>query len=85
MNVKKMFAFMLLFFGIVSLVVGVGQINKGVTPNTCVVSFAKSLGGKASFELDQSTQKAKSRGIVGVSVGVIFSLAGGVLLLKSRK
>ncbi len=54
-------------------------------PNTCVVSFAKSLGGKASFELGQSVKKDRLFGVAGISVGVVFTLVGGIFLFKSKR
>ncbi|MFK5927045.1 MAG: hypothetical protein QM483_10485 [Desulfuromusa sp.] len=85
MKPMKVLAISFLLFGLLFLVVGISQIGTAKTPNTCIVSFAKSLGGKASFELDQSVQKCKALGIAGISFGVVFTLAGGALLLKAKK
>ena len=85
MGVKKVMTTLLLVLGMASMVVGLGQINESRNPNTCIVSFAKSLGGKASFELGQSVQKDRLLGIAGLSVGFLFVLVGGALLLKTKE
>ena len=85
MFVKKISGTILILLGIVIFTAGMCQYGKSQTPNTCVVSFTKSLGGKASMEFKDSIQRARYYGIAGISVGVVFALAGGVLLFKSRK
>ncbi|MEA3544094.1 MAG: hypothetical protein U9R69_02615 [Thermodesulfobacteriota bacterium] len=85
MAAKKISGTLLILLGITVLGVGICQYNKSRTPNTCIVSFAKSLGGKASMELENSIQRARGYGIAGISGGVVLALAGGVLLLKSGK
>ncbi len=85
MRVKTVFGLIFLLFGFVSFCVGIGQIIKGATPDTCIVSFSRSLGGKASFDHEQSLQQAKYRGTVGASLGVVFCLGGSLLLVRSRK
>jgi len=85
MSVKKVSGTILILLGIGFLIVGMCQYSKAQTPNTCIVSFTKSLGGKASMEFKDSIQRARYYGIAGISMGVVFALAGGVLLFKSRK
>lgn len=85
MFTKKISGILLTFLGFVLLTAGIFQYNKSCTPNNCIVSFSKSLGGKASLAFENSIQRAKYYGIAGISVGAIFTLAGGVLILKSKK
>lgn len=85
MKVKKTLAILVLLFGVTILAVGIKQINSSKVPNTCVVNFARSLGGKASFDLKQSSQKNRYRGIVEISLGAFFICVGGVLLYKLKK
>ncbi len=85
MPAKKIFAGFLLVLGVVAFSSGLSQYKKYQTPNHCVVGFAKSLGGQASFELDQSLQHAKYFGISQMIGGVLFVVAGGIFLFKSRK
>jgi hypothetical protein len=67
------------------LIVGVSEYRKSQHPNACVVDFSKSLGGKASLVLKQSTDRNRYYGISAISVGGIFTLAGCTLLLKIKK
>ena len=85
MSVKKVSGTILILLGIGFFIAGMCQYNKAQTPNTCIVSFTKSLGGKASMEFKDSIRRTKYYGIAGISVGVVFTLAGGVLLFKSRR
>ncbi|MCK5915085.1 MAG: hypothetical protein KAG92_03015 [Deltaproteobacteria bacterium] len=85
MTTKKISGIILLLLGIVIFVVGSYQYNKSQTPNACMVSFTKSLGGKASMAFRDSVQCRRSYGISGISIGTIFALAGGILLFKTRK
>lgn len=85
MSAKKIFALVLILLGAISVVSGISQYNKVRTPNTCIVSFAKSQGGKASFELDQSIRRARCYGITVASGGIVFVVLGGVILFKSGR
>ncbi|MEA3362175.1 MAG: hypothetical protein U9Q61_02745 [Thermodesulfobacteriota bacterium] len=85
MLTKKISGVVLLLLGTVLLMVGISQYNKSCTPNSCIVSFSRSLGGKASLAFENSIQRAKYYGIAGISVGAVLILAGGVLILKSKK
>jgi len=83
--VKRSLAILVFIFGVTMLSVGIKQINRSKVPNTCVVNFARSLGGKASFDLKQPSQKNRYRGIVDISLGALFICVGGVLLFKLKK
>ena len=85
MTTKKISGIVLLLLGIVIFAVGSYQYNKSQTPNACMVSFTKSLGGKASMDFRDSARRSRSYGIAGISIGTIFALAGCVLLFKTRK
>ena len=85
MTTKRISGFILIFLGAVFLTVGIFEYNKSQHPNGCVLNFSKSLGGKASFAFKKSTQQSQYYGIASVSGGVIFTLAGCVLLFKSKK
>ncbi|RLB70726.1 MAG: hypothetical protein DRH07_07990 [Deltaproteobacteria bacterium] len=85
MATKKNSGFVLILLGAVFLTVGVFEYNKSQNPNGCVLNFSKSLGGKASFAFKKSTQQSRYLGIAAISGGVIFTLTGCVLLLKSKK
>ena len=85
MPAKKIFAAFLLVLGAAAFSSGLSQYKNCQTPNHCVVGFVKSLGGQASFELDQSVRHAKYFGIAKMIGGVFFVVAGGVFLFKSRK
>lgn len=85
MPAKKIFAAFLIVLGVVAFNVGLTQYKRSQTPNHCVVGFAKSLGGKASFDLDQSTQRGKYLGIAKIIGGIFFIGTGGVFLFKSFK
>ena len=85
MSAKKITGTILILLGTLIFIAGICQYYKSRTPNTCIVSFSKSLGGKASMEFENSIQRARYYGITGISVGVIFTLAGGVLLFKSGR
>ena len=85
MTAKKISGIVLLLLGIVIFVVGSYQYSKSQTPNTCIVNFTKSLGGKASMDFSDSIQRSRGYGIAGISIGVIFTLAGCVILIKARK
>jgi len=85
MFTKKISGVVLVFLGIILLMVGISQYNKSCTPNTCVVSFSRSLGGKASLAFENSIQRTKYYGLAGISVGVVFTLAGSILILRSKK
>ena len=85
MRTKKISGFILVSLGIVIFVAGSYQYNKSRTPNACMVSFAKSLGGKASLELDNAAQRGRRYGIASISVGILFTLAGSFLLLNTRR
>ena len=85
MSVKSKSGIVLILLGVVFLIAGIGQYNKARTPNTCVVSFTKSLGGKASMEFENSIRQKRYNGMSGISGGVVFVLAGVVLLIKSGK
>jgi len=85
MSVKKIFGIVLVLLGTVLLGAGIFQYSKSRTPNTCIVSFSKSLGGKASMAFENSIQRAKYYGMAGISVGVVCFLAGGALFIKSKK
>ena len=85
MAVKKISAVVLLLLGAVFIVSGLLGYNKSRHPNVCVVDFSRSLGGKASLALKNSIQRNSYLGIATISGGVIFTLAGCVLLFKSKK
>lgn len=85
MSANKKFALVLILLGGLSVASGISQYNKLRTPNTCIVSFSKSLGGKASFELDQSNRRARYYGITVASSGIVFVVLGGVLFFRSKK
>lgn len=82
---KKKIGIALMFLGAVFFAIGLNQYRKSCAPNACIVSFSKSLGGKASMAFENSIQRAEYYGIAGISVGVVFVLAGGVFFLKSSK
>ena len=81
---KKKIGIVLIFLGVVFFAIGLNQYRKSCAPNTCIVSFSKSLGGKASMAFENSIQRVEYYGIAGMSMGVVFVLTGGVFLLKSR-
>jgi len=85
MPAKKIFAAFLLILGIVAFAAGNSQYKNCQTPNHCVVGFAKSLGGQASFDLEQSTRRARYFGISKMVGGTIFFVIGGIFLFKSKK
>ena len=85
MSAKKIFALVLILLGAISVASGISQYNKVRTPNTCIVSFAKSQGGKASFELDQSIRRARYYGITVASSGIVFVILGGILFFRPKK
>ena len=85
MATKRISGFILILLGAVFIVSGILGYNKSRHPNSCVVDFSRSLGGRASLALKNSTQRNKYLGIVAISGGVIFTLAGCVLLFKSKK
>ena len=85
MAVKKIAAMVLLLLGAVFIITGILGYNKSRHPNGCVVDFSRSLGGKASLALKNSTQRSRYLGISVISGGVVFTLAGCVLLFKSKK
>ena len=85
MDVRKLLAILVLFLGLLILIVGIRLVDRGKSPNTCVVDFAKSLGGKASFDLRQSSQKDRYYGKAGIILGTVFICAGGVFLFKLKK
>ncbi len=85
MFTKKISGVVLTFLGIILLIAGISQYNKSRAPSTCMVSFSKSLGGKASLAFENSIQRAKYYGIAGISLGAIFTLAGSILILKPKK
>ncbi len=85
MPAKKIFAAFLLVLGAAAFSSGLNQYKKCQTPNHCVVEFAKSQGGQAAFELDQSVRYAKYFAISKIVGGIFFVIAGGVFLFKSRK
>ena len=83
MPAKKIFAAFLIVLGAVAFSSGLTQYKNCQTPNHCVVGFAKSLGGQASFELDQTVRREKYFGIAKMIGGVFFIAASGVFLIKS--
>ncbi|MCK5826529.1 MAG: hypothetical protein KAG93_05805 [Desulfuromusa sp.] len=85
MAARKIFGFIFLVLGAVLIISGVFAYNKSRHPNTCVVNFSKSLGGKASLALRKSTEQNKYYGFGAVSGGIIVVLSGGVLLFKVKK
>ena len=85
MPAKKIFAAFLFVLGALAINAGLTQYKKSQVPNHCVVGFAKSLGGQASFKLDQSLQQGKYLGIAKIVGGIFFIGAGGVFLFKSFK
>ncbi|MDA3902641.1 MAG: hypothetical protein PF441_04225 [Desulfuromusa sp.] len=85
MSVKKISGIVLVLLGTVLLSAGIFQYGKSSTPNTCIVSFSKSLGGKASMVFENSIQRGKYYGMAGISVGGVFFLVGGALFIKSKK
>lgn len=84
MPIIKITAIVLVILGAVVFTVGISLYRKSCTPNTCIVSFSKSLGGKASMAYEDSLQQAEYCGIAGIFVGGIFIFTGGTFLLKSR-
>ncbi len=85
MPAKKIFAAVLILLGGVAFSSGLDQYKNCQTPNHCVVDFAISLGGKASFNLKHSIQQEKYLGIGKMVGGVFFIVAGGVFFCKSFK
>ena len=85
MAAKKISGFIFLLLGAVLIVSGISEYNKSRHPNACIIDFSKSLGGKASLALKKSTDRNRYCGISAISVGGIFTLAGGTLLLKTKK
>ena len=85
MSTKKISGIVMVFLGIALLTAGLFQYRDSLTPNTCIISFSKSLGGKASLAFENSIQRARYYGIAGISVGAVLTLAGSVLLFKQRK
>jgi len=83
MPAKKIFAAFLIVLGAVAFSSGLTQYKNCQTPNHCVVGFAKSLGGQASFELDQTVRRERYFGIAKMIGGVFFIAASGVFLIKS--
>jgi hypothetical protein len=82
---KKSLAILVLLLGCAILSIGIKQMSRSKAPNACVVNFAKALGGKASFDLRQSSQKDRYYGIADISFGIFFICAGGTLLFKLKK
>ena len=85
MATKRISGFILILLGAGFIASGVLGYNKSRHPNGCVVDFSRSLGGKASLALKNSTQRSRYLGISVISGGVVFTLAGCVLLFKSKK
>ncbi len=85
MPTKKIAGIVLVFLGAVVFTVGIFLYRKSCNPNSCIVSFSKSLGGKASMVYENSLQHDEYYGIAGIFVGGVLILAGGVFLFKSRK
>ena len=85
MAAKKISGFVLILLGVFFLTVGISEYRKSQHPNACVVDFSKSLGGKASLALKKSTDRNRYYGISAISVGGVFTIAGGILLLKTKK
>jgi len=83
MPAKKIFAAFLIVLGVVAFNAGRAQYKNSQTPSHCVIEFAKSMGGQASFDLDQSSQRGKYLGIAKIIGGIFFIGAGGVFLFKS--
>ncbi len=85
MSTKKISAIVLLLLGTAIFVAGASQYRKSRVPNPCLVSFTKSLGGKASMAFEDSLQRVEDYGIAGIALGSVLVFAGGVLLFKSGK
>lgn len=85
MAAKRKSGFVLLLLGIILLTAGIFEYRKSRHPNVCIINFSKSLGGEASLALKKSTVRNRYYGIFTISAGGIFTLAGGVLLLKTKK
>lgn len=85
MSLKKTSGAILAVFGVLIFVFGCWQYNQACAPNQCVVSFAKSLGGKSSLEYEDSLRRKKLLGSFGMSLGTILFFSGGVVFFKSQK
>ncbi|WP_321368546.1 hypothetical protein [uncultured Desulfuromusa sp.] len=85
MDAWKIIAVLILLAGLALSTVGIRQVNRAKTPNTCIVNFAKSLGGKSSFNLRESLQKDRHAGIIGITLGVVFVCAGLIILFHPKK
>jgi len=85
MTIKKKIAILSLFLGVIFIVSGIFEYNKSCHPNSCIVNFSKSLGGKASLALKKTTQRTRYYGIAMISAGAIFTLVGGVFLCRTKK
>lgn len=85
MPAKKIFATFLLILGVAAFTSGLQQYRSNQSPNHCVISFAKSLGGRASFALDQQIRYARYFGISKIVGGSFFVVAGVFILLKKDR
>ncbi|MCW8858445.1 MAG: hypothetical protein OQK50_08070 [Deltaproteobacteria bacterium] len=85
MGVKHISGMLLLALGALLFSFSQWQYNQARTPNTCVASFAKSLGGKSTMEFEDSVRKGKLYGTGGMSLGAICFFSGGLVILKSKK
>lgn len=85
MTAHKIYGTILLLVGVIFLAGGIWQLREVRTPSVCVANFAKALGGKSSMEFEDSLREKKCLAIAGISIGVILTFGGGLLLLKANK
>jgi drug/metabolite transporter (DMT)-like permease len=85
MTARKKIGSIFLIVGVVVLIFGIFEHNRSSHPNACIVDFSRSLGGKASLSLKNSTQQQRYYGMMAISAGVILTLAGGVLVFRTKK
>lgn len=85
MDARRVVAILVLLAGLVLSNVGIRQVSRAKTPNPCILSFAKSLGGPASFNLKETLQQDKRSGLISLTSGAVLVCAGLVILFYPEK